>query len=106
MFLLPGTYLAQALQVAERLRRGLASSPMESNGQRIQLTASFGVGTYQPGESIDADGLLDRVDRALLEAKRRGRDLVFTFEQAPSEVSAAERAALSFDSEEGSKQVK
>src|SRR5262249_3512437 len=68
------TTLADAKQVAERVRRTIERQlfPCLPAGQRVTL--SIGVAEYHPHES--ADQLLARADAALYEAKRQGRNRV------------------------------
>nr|WP_242495770.1 diguanylate cyclase [Salinicola tamaricis] len=61
--------LDQATQAVERIRQTLASTPLTSHALRVTLSA--GVAAYCD-ESQDA--LLERADRALYRAKRRGRN--------------------------------
>ena len=95
---LPGTRLGHAAVAAERLRAGLESHPLYLNGERIVLTASFGVDCYLGGENSTAREFLVRADRALLEAKGGGRNRVCLDEgklgAVPTEVSPEERDAL------------
>ena len=44
--MLPETDLATAMEVSERLRKIIASSPLEVNGTKIKITASIGVAQY------------------------------------------------------------
>lgn len=74
VLLLPGVALADAAELAERLRAGLAGSPATGAGQPIALSASFGVA--EAGPVTDLDGLLDQADRGLYRAKRAGRNQV------------------------------
>ncbi len=74
--ILPGTRLAQAAVAAERLRRVLRENPMEFDGDRITLTASFGVETYTGGTETGLHGLVKAADRFLMKAKARGRNCV------------------------------
>ncbi|WP_243041146.1 ligand-binding sensor domain-containing diguanylate cyclase [Dyella sedimenti] len=69
---LPGTTLAQGMEVAERIRRALAASPVVHEGQSIAMTASIGVAAWRAGESLSQ--WLSRADRALYEAKHGGRN--------------------------------
>jgi diguanylate cyclase (GGDEF)-like protein len=73
---LPGCSSALAVQVAERLRRAVEEGPTD-----VPVTASAGVATY-PYDGVDVEGLLGAADRALYSAKRAGRNLVFSAEQA------------------------
>lgn len=75
--LLPATHAAGAAEVAERLRaaiEGLAV-PHEYSSTAPVVTLSIGHATYSPEEPGAAlDGLLQRADRALYEAKKAGRN--------------------------------
>jgi diguanylate cyclase (GGDEF)-like protein len=73
--LLPGTDLAGAAQVAERLRAALEERVVLSvDGDPIRVTASFGVAVYPDAGS--ADELLETADAALYQAKRAGKNQV------------------------------
>lgn len=73
--LLPHTGLADAGQVAERLRAQLAAMPCRWQGSDILVTASFGVIQARPGD-LRADALLIQADRLLFRAKAAGRNRV------------------------------
>jgi diguanylate cyclase (GGDEF)-like protein len=68
--------LSRALQLAERMRLGIAAIERPDG----YLSASFGVAEHRRGESFMA--LLDRADEALLRAKHLGRNRVCA-ERAP-----------------------
>jgi two-component system cell cycle response regulator len=72
--LMPGTELKNATLVAERLRSSLASSLIEPLTESV--TVSIGVAEWASGEG--AETFLQRADRALYEAKRRGRNRVIS----------------------------
>jgi diguanylate cyclase (GGDEF)-like protein len=73
--LLPSTDLAGAAQVAERIRGALEGRlVVTADGERIRITASFGVAAC-PGAG-SADELLESADAALYEAKRGGKNRV------------------------------
>ncbi|HEX2716743.1 MAG TPA: sensor domain-containing diguanylate cyclase [Gemmatimonadaceae bacterium] len=73
--LLPETTVARAAEVAERVRRAIEARPVEYEGRRIVVTASFGVAGYPESTAI-RDGVFAAADRALYEAKGRGRNQV------------------------------
>jgi two-component system, cell cycle response regulator len=75
VLLLPGTDLEGGARVAERIRRAVASrTVLSAEGERISVTASFGVAAF-PGAS-SAQGLMAAADGALYDAKRAGKDRV------------------------------
>ncbi|MDP2805669.1 MAG: diguanylate cyclase [Gallionellaceae bacterium] len=70
--LLPTADLKAASILAERIRAEIADNLISEH----QVTVSIGVAEYQRGES--QEGLLERVDIALYEAKNSGRNKVVT----------------------------
>jgi len=74
LVLMPETGLAEAHELAERLRSVLAASPIELGQQTIPITGSFGVAQYHRGEDLDA--CVKRADQALYRAKDLGRNRV------------------------------
>lgn len=73
--LLPETDFAEAVQVAERLRRAVSSETFDFEGTQVELTCSFGVTEKKPDES-DISPLISRADEALYNAKDRGRNTI------------------------------
>jgi len=74
---LPETNSANAVTMAEQLRRAIAENPIRINGQRdvAHVTISIGVASWpEHGEEITR--LLERADNRLYEAKLAGRDQV------------------------------
>jgi diguanylate cyclase (GGDEF)-like protein len=75
--LLPGTDMAGAAHVAERIRRAFAARLiLTTDGLPVRITASFGVAAYPIASSEEA--LVAAADAALYEAKRSGKDTVVT----------------------------
>jgi diguanylate cyclase (GGDEF)-like protein len=73
--LLPQTHLQSAVEVAERLRRSIASIVLPTERGEVRVTASFGVASYP--ESVGTqDALFVAADRALYGAKHAGRNCV------------------------------
>jgi len=73
--LIPGGE-AQAAAAAEGLRHDLVTRPVECEGQRLTVTASMGLGAFDPARHGDGDGLYRAVDMALYAAKEQGRNRV------------------------------
>lgn len=71
LVLAPGCGLAQAMELAERLRAGVARAEVAETGP---ITASMGVAQLAPGETGTA--LLQRADDAMYRAKSSGRNRV------------------------------
>lgn len=66
----------EAIAVAERIRRRLASMNVAS----ISITASFGVATF-PDHGQSSKDIINAADTALYDAKNRGRNLVRVFNE-------------------------
>lgn len=74
---LPRVAKAEAVEVAEKLRRAVAAAPLPgSPGQPpLRITISVGVSSYGTDAS-EVAGLIDKADQALYAAKRGGRNAV------------------------------
>jgi diguanylate cyclase len=78
--ILPSTDQEGARNLAERVRRQFESKRMtirETNQKIGQMTASFGVAGYRPGD--DMETLVQRADAKLYDAKAGGRNRVEAF---------------------------
>jgi diguanylate cyclase (GGDEF)-like protein len=74
--ILPETDVAGAAVLAERIRRHVAAHPVTvADGVDLPLTVSVGVAAF-PSHGADAGALFKAADRALDQAKRKGRDRV------------------------------
>ncbi len=84
LVLLPDSSRPAAAAMAERLRRGLETSPLLWAGQRVELTMSVGLGFVDAAlreqarqSPVQAAAkLVEQADQALYEAKRLGRNRV------------------------------
>ncbi|MBT8090513.1 MAG: sensor domain-containing diguanylate cyclase [Gammaproteobacteria bacterium] len=80
--LLPGTDVASALLLAERIRESVSAKPIDlPNGEAVTITASIGISEVQPAPEAEdlktlGDSLIARADVALYAAKAAGRDRV------------------------------
>lgn len=77
LIVLPGASLEQARTCAQRIRRELESSGLETD-RRLAVTASIGLALWSPPEPLPA--LLSRADRAMYQAKLAGRNRVVVLE--------------------------
>jgi diguanylate cyclase (GGDEF)-like protein len=82
---LPETTLPIALEVAERIRKGVGELPL-LNKPKVQVTVSIGVATMAQGQSINE--LFAAADAAVYRAKNAGRDQVRMHMDMPLQVHA------------------
>ncbi len=72
---LPNTRKANAIELAERLRKRIAESPIAITDQKkVDVTASFGIAAFRPG--FDKNRLVKEADEMLYKAKAGGRNMV------------------------------
>ncbi|CAA2107093.1 Diguanylate cyclase DosC [Methylobacterium bullatum] len=67
-----------AALIAERIRQSVASTVFEPDNNRLLATISIGIAEAEPSDR-DIDRTIERADRALYEAKSRGRNCIHTF---------------------------
>jgi diguanylate cyclase len=72
--LMPETSTSEAKIVAEKMRIKIEESPFNFKKEPVQITVSFGISEFAEGES--ADEVFSRADKALYEAKDKGRNRV------------------------------
>ena len=73
VIVLPGAPLQKALEVAERIRLGVAQAPLLQT-PLLNATVSIGAATLEPGQTLES--LLQAADAAMYAAKRGGRNQV------------------------------
>lgn len=71
--LFPETDSAGAMTVCERLRRDINNMPLLIENKRIKCSVSIGIAVLN-NKDITVDGLINRADKALYDAKRKGRN--------------------------------
>ncbi|WP_026375414.1 diguanylate cyclase [Aestuariibacter salexigens] len=74
--LLPNTKAEGAEKAAEKVRKLIAGSPLQTGGDIIDITVSAGVSAALKND-VDFDALLKRADNALYQAKESGRNKVY-----------------------------
>lgn len=80
-----GVNAEEALALADRIRRGVASAPVRDAARR--MTASIGVANC-PQDATDYDRLFEAADKRLYEAKAAGRNCVVGERTLPVDPSA------------------
>jgi diguanylate cyclase (GGDEF)-like protein len=74
LFILPETGPSDANAVAERLRKKISSEPIQIEDNNIKITISVGIASLQ-NDIQNFDQLVANVDRALLAAKKSGKNI-------------------------------
>lgn len=65
-----------ARHVAERVRRSITDTPIQTRQGNVRMSISAGFTVRQPDEQIDVETLLDRADKGLMASKGSGRNRV------------------------------
>ncbi|OKY76134.1 MAG: hypothetical protein BM485_02475 [Desulfobulbaceae bacterium DB1] len=74
--LLPETGREQAIRIAEKLRKEIASSVIPCDDEQISITVSIGVAAYPENNVADPMLLVEAADLAMYKAKKTGRNKV------------------------------
>jgi diguanylate cyclase (GGDEF)-like protein len=74
MMILPATRPEAARVALERIRAAVQQADWRDIDPALKISVSSGVSAYRPGETVEQ--CINRADRALYEAKRRGRNCV------------------------------
>ncbi|MFW2366765.1 MAG: HDOD domain-containing protein [Desulforhopalus sp.] len=79
--ILPETNNEQGLCVAEKLRTIIEKHSFSNEGETYHVTASFGQASADPADDDDfsKNELISQADKALYEAKKKGRNQVVTY---------------------------
>ena len=73
--LLPETSKEEAQKIAEQIRKAVEKSAFNIRREQVGMTVSIGVANL-PGDTLDAESLIQKADQALYKAKREGRNRV------------------------------
>ena len=77
IILCPNNSIKDSYIIAEKLRNGIEKLYFQNE---IKITASFGISEYKDFMSSDQDILINRVDEALYNSKKNGRNQISIFE--------------------------
>lgn len=89
--ILPDTPLATAMDIGERIRKGMAQAPLLTK-PRVQATVSIGVAAMEQEQSIDE--LFASADAAVYLAKNEGRNQVRSHLLVPVQVDDMQSSAF------------
>ena len=79
IIVLPDTSETESVEIAERIRRSLASTPIVvSESEFVNVTVSIGISIF-PRDGIEQDVLLNNADQAMYYAKDAGRNQVVRY---------------------------
>jgi two-component system cell cycle response regulator len=76
---LPETRVEDADEVAEKLRRTVAEAEFEKGPERFGVTVSCGVAGMDAEDPLSSSELIERADKSLFAAKKKGRNRVVRF---------------------------
>ncbi|MEZ5962724.1 MAG: diguanylate cyclase [Planctomycetota bacterium] len=77
--LLPHTSPANAVQTAIRIRKMIAEIEIRDDRYAVRVTASVGIDTYDGRTAVTPEEFVRRANKALQEAKRRGKNQVWLY---------------------------
>ena len=84
VFVFPETGEADALTVAEKIRKAIEQHPFSYDGDDYRVTSSFGVASFSvagQGKPLKKTELIERADKALYAAKKKGRNRVESYQE-------------------------
>jgi diguanylate cyclase (GGDEF)-like protein len=93
LLLLPDMPQAAALELANRYRMSLETTPIPFGELRIQATLSIGIATY-PDHGQSPEDLIECADQAMYQAKTAGRNRVCVFTPEPGAACQPTAGAL------------
>jgi diguanylate cyclase (GGDEF)-like protein len=81
ILLLPETECTEAFEIAERLRKIVATTVQEIEGNKISLTLSMGISYSDSVQKPSLSSLVSWADQALYQSKQSGRNMVTIWKQ-------------------------
>jgi diguanylate cyclase (GGDEF)-like protein len=83
--LLPATGAKGARDVAERIRKSIAETPLKLGDKSVFVTVSIGSASF-PEDGAGIDIIMERADQAMYRAKNDGRNRVVSFVHAADSI--------------------
>jgi len=97
VIIFPDTQLQDAVRLCDRIRKTVADQTMDVQGKKVHVTLSMGLADFDAKKRSTADSLIEAADLRLYQAKRSGRNRVYStmkvIESRSSEQDAASTAA-------------
>ncbi len=84
VLLLPQTTPAEAVQTAIRIRKKTSAATIQNRQYSMQVTVSIGIDTFDGRTEMTVEELRRRTNKALQEAKRRGKNQVWLYSGEPN----------------------
>jgi len=95
VIMLPYTDSGAAFIKAERLRKVVSSFPFAAGRKRVSMTISLGIATYSDNKYIkQAEQLVRYADKALYQAKQRGRNRTVIHSFRPDEKGRVNKTGM------------
>ena len=86
IILMPAISSDQAVKAAERLRRAVNQHLWQVSDEQISVTCSIGLARIDSNNLLDSHDIIERADKALSAAKKRGRNCVVCWDEiSPNE---------------------
>lgn len=82
ILILPDTNSQNAVHIAQRLRRLIRENEIETYDGGVLPAVSVSIGVYTIGENDSTENVISRVDAALYNAKKAGRDQVVLWSES------------------------
>jgi diguanylate cyclase (GGDEF)-like protein len=78
VIIFPDTQLQDAVRLCERIRKTISEQSLDAHGKSVQVTLSMGLADFDLKKRSTADALLEAADLRLYQAKRAGRNRVYS----------------------------
>lgn len=94
VIIFPDTSLSDAVKLCERIRKSIADLKITSHGKTFTVSLSMGVSDFDGKKRLSAEQLLEAADLRLYQAKRAGRNRVYSTMKVIAPSTAADVATL------------